>query len=85
MAFSFSVNDELALHVSVPDAAMDAALESVGSRCACHELHGLRGILFEPDALPLRGEHQAGISLVFSALRILINFETVQPISGGDL
>lgn len=58
-------DDQLALHVPVPEAAVDAALERVGSRSTGNKFHRRRLIFFQLDALLLRREYQAGIPFCF--------------------
>src|SRR6185312_9618659 len=79
------LNDDLSLHVSVPEAAMNAALERVGPWSSSHEFHYGRLVLFQLDALLLWSEDEPRFALVFGAIGIGINLDPVGPIRGGDL
>lgn len=79
------VNDQLAFHVSMPESAVNAALERVGPGSMRHELHGYRRIFVKLEAVLLCCEGNAGIALGRRAVWIWLDFDAMGPVKTCDL
>jgi len=75
---------ELAFHPSVAEPTAIAAMEGVSPRRARHKLHHCRNSFFELEAVLIRTEDEARITLVVRSIWVEINLETVRPVQSRN-